>query len=209
MCPWGQHNYSVFLMPYADTAGNVEALQTQINELVLLTDADNDGYSENQGDCDDTNATVYPGATEDETDGENKTAMDVDEDETADAGQNSATTATANASLTSGSDTENEEDSNRSAEIAKDLAIEEQNKIQLLNLLNLFKEFRLGAAYAPHLVDAFYPYDEVSAVHDFKYLANGLASQDLNGWSPDEVDIVVAIFADIVRKEAGAKDLHD
>ena len=47
----------------------MEALQTQINELVLLTDADNDGYSENQGDCDDTNATVYPGATEDESDG--------------------------------------------------------------------------------------------------------------------------------------------
>jgi hypothetical protein len=54
---------------YADTAGNVEALQTQIDALVLLTDADNDGYSENQGDCDDTNATVYPGATEDESDG--------------------------------------------------------------------------------------------------------------------------------------------
>ena len=54
---------------YADTAGNVEALQTQIDELVLLTDADNDGFSENQGDCDDTNATVYPGATEDESDG--------------------------------------------------------------------------------------------------------------------------------------------
>ena len=54
---------------YADTAGNAEALQTQIDELVLLTDADNDGFSENQGDCDDTNATVYPGATEDETDG--------------------------------------------------------------------------------------------------------------------------------------------
>ena len=27
-------------------------------------DDDNDGYTENQGDCDDTNATVYPGATE-------------------------------------------------------------------------------------------------------------------------------------------------
>jgi hypothetical protein len=65
---------------YADTAGNVEALQTQINELVLLTDADNDGYSENQGDCDDTNATVYPGATEDETDGiDNDCDGEVDE----------------------------------------------------------------------------------------------------------------------------------
>ena len=65
---------------YADTAGNVEALQTQINELVLLTDADNDGYSENQGDCDDTNATVYPGATENETDGiDNDCDGEVDE----------------------------------------------------------------------------------------------------------------------------------
>jgi len=65
---------------YADTAGNVEALQTQIDELVLLTDADNDGFSENQGDCDDTNATVYPGATEDETDGiDNDCDGEVDE----------------------------------------------------------------------------------------------------------------------------------
>ena len=60
-----------------------------------------------------------------------------------------------------------------------------------MNLLNLFKEFKLSAAYAPDLVDAFYPYDEVSAVHDFKYLANGLSSQDLNGWDAQEVDIVV------------------
>ena len=65
---------------YADTAGNVEALQTQIDELVLLTDADNDGFSENQGDCDDTNATVYPGATEDESDGiDNDCDGEVDE----------------------------------------------------------------------------------------------------------------------------------
>ena len=65
---------------YADTAGNVEALQTQIDALVLLTDADNDGYSENQGDCDDTNATVYPGATEDESDGiDNDCDGEVDE----------------------------------------------------------------------------------------------------------------------------------
>jgi hypothetical protein len=65
---------------YADTAGNVEALQTQIDELVLLTDADNDGFSEHQGDCDDTNATVYPGATEDETDGiDNDCDGEVDE----------------------------------------------------------------------------------------------------------------------------------
>ena len=65
---------------YADTAGNVEALQTQIDELVLLTDADNDGYSEHQGDCDDTNATVYPGATEDESDGvDNDCDGEVDE----------------------------------------------------------------------------------------------------------------------------------
>ena len=150
-------------------------------------------------------------SAEEETYGrsKNNVEMDVDDEETTNAESNVETAATANASLTSGSDTENEEDSNKGADIAKDLAIEEQNKIQLLNLLNLFKEFKLGAAYAPHLVDAFYPYDEVSAVHDFKYLANGLASQDLNGWSPEEVDIVVAIFADIVRREAGAKDLHD
>ena len=65
---------------YADTAGNVEALQTQIDELVLLTDADNDGFSEHQGDCDDTNATVYPGATEDESDGiDNDCDGEVDE----------------------------------------------------------------------------------------------------------------------------------
>ena len=65
---------------YAESSANVDALQTQINELVLLTDADNDGYSENQGDCDDTNATVYPGATENETDGiDNDCDGEVDE----------------------------------------------------------------------------------------------------------------------------------
>ena len=65
---------------YAESSANVDALQTQINELVLLTDADNDGYSENQGDCDDTNDTVYPGATEDESDGiDNDCDGEVDE----------------------------------------------------------------------------------------------------------------------------------
>ena len=37
----------------------MEQVLTQDN-----VDDDNDGYSENQGDCDDTDSTVYPGATE-------------------------------------------------------------------------------------------------------------------------------------------------
>jgi hypothetical protein len=110
------------------------------------------------------------------------------------------TITTSNVALDSDTDDDNE---------VQEIAVEEQNKIQLSNLLNLFKEFKLGPAYAPHLVDAFEPYDEVSALHDFKYLANGLASPDLNDWTAQEVDVVVAIFADIVRRAAGAKDLHD
>ena len=43
-------------------------LQSQINELQEIVfdgiDNDGDGFSENQGDCDDNNALIYPNATE-------------------------------------------------------------------------------------------------------------------------------------------------
>ena len=46
----------------------INYLQSQINELqeIIFDDLDNDGdgFSENQGDCDDNNALIYPNATE-------------------------------------------------------------------------------------------------------------------------------------------------
>jgi hypothetical protein len=65
---------------FEELVGRVESLETivllletQIQELeesvALNTDDDMDGFSENQGDCDDTNAEVYPDALEDETNG--------------------------------------------------------------------------------------------------------------------------------------------
>ena len=46
----------------------INYLQSQINELQEIVfdgiDNDGDGFSENQGDCDDNNALVYPNATE-------------------------------------------------------------------------------------------------------------------------------------------------
>ena len=46
----------------------INYLQSQINELqeIIFDDVDNDGdgFSENQGDCDDNNALIYPNATE-------------------------------------------------------------------------------------------------------------------------------------------------
>ena len=46
----------------------INDLQSQIGELqqIIFDDIDNDGdgFSENQGDCDDTNVTIYPGAEE-------------------------------------------------------------------------------------------------------------------------------------------------
>lgn len=45
-------------------------LELRLQELEdLATDDDMDGFSENQGDCDDTLASVFPGATEDPTNG--------------------------------------------------------------------------------------------------------------------------------------------
>ena len=47
----------------------INYLQSQINELqeIIFNDSDDDGdgFSENQGDCDDNNASIYPGALED------------------------------------------------------------------------------------------------------------------------------------------------
>ena len=37
--------------------------------LESTTDADGDGYTDEDGDCDDTDASVYPGATEDYSNG--------------------------------------------------------------------------------------------------------------------------------------------
>ena len=45
----------------------------------LDTDDDNDGYTENQGDCDDTNASINPGATEIEDNIDNDCDGEVDE----------------------------------------------------------------------------------------------------------------------------------
>ena len=46
----------------------INYLQSQINELQEIVfdgiDNDGDGFSENQGDCDDNNALIYPNATE-------------------------------------------------------------------------------------------------------------------------------------------------
>ena len=44
--------------------GIINDLQSQIEELQQAIDNDSDGFSENQGDCDDTNVTIYPGAEE-------------------------------------------------------------------------------------------------------------------------------------------------
>ncbi|MHC4179894.1 MAG: putative metal-binding motif-containing protein [Planctomycetota bacterium] len=45
-------------------------LESQLQEIVVLnTDDDLDGFSENQGDCDDMDAAVHPDALEDETNG--------------------------------------------------------------------------------------------------------------------------------------------
>ena len=47
--------------------GIINDLQSQIGELqqiIFDSDNDGDGFSENQGDCDDTNVTIYPGAEE-------------------------------------------------------------------------------------------------------------------------------------------------
>ncbi len=42
----------------------INQLQNQINQLNLSIDNDGDGYSENTGDCDDTNASLGPNSTE-------------------------------------------------------------------------------------------------------------------------------------------------
>ncbi|CAI8153939.1 MAG: Uncharacterised protein [Formosa sp. Hel3_A1_48] len=53
--------------------------QTENPISYLYTDDDNDGYTENQGDCDDTNAQVNPGATEIEDGIDNDCDGEIDE----------------------------------------------------------------------------------------------------------------------------------
>ena len=51
------------------TLAYVVELEAQIEEINLNIDHDGDGYTENQGDCDDTNAQVHPYAYEIQDDG--------------------------------------------------------------------------------------------------------------------------------------------
>jgi len=48
----------------ADLQAQIDALHGQIDEINQFIDHDLDGFSAKQGDCDDTNAAVHPGATE-------------------------------------------------------------------------------------------------------------------------------------------------
>ena len=64
----------------AVTLAYVLQLESQIEEINLNIDHDGDGFTENQGDCDDSNASINPGATEIEDNIDNDCDGEVDED---------------------------------------------------------------------------------------------------------------------------------
>jgi hypothetical protein len=76
-------------VPYALHAGNVAALETRLAALEalvesyhpLVVDADGDGYTVAQGDCNDNDASIYPGAPDNTQDNiDNDCDGSIDED---------------------------------------------------------------------------------------------------------------------------------